>query len=233
MPQILCVSTRSIRSLFERPSFLQLRQLGGDFRILLGLQLIAFDHLDRVKDRIAHLLLPIEGERLYVQIVQRTALDYGAALPGSMSGRIGALHERVNAAALEGADLGHGNAQSVLQGQNVDLIAVLFDRVHHVERQHDRDIQLQQLCGQVQVALQIGCIYDVDDAVGLLVQQKPAGDDLLRRVGRERIDAGQIDDLDALGELLIGSDLFVDRDARPVAHVGSAAGQRVEQRGLS
>ena len=89
------------------------------------------------------------------------------------------LHQLVNALVFRGGDRYDRHAQQLLQRVDHDGAAVGADLVHHVQRQHQRDVQLHQLHRQVKVALNIGRIYDVDDGVRVGVEQKVAGDDLL------------------------------------------------------
>ena len=64
--------------------------------------------------------------------------------------------------------------------------------IHHVEGHHNGTTKLQKLQRQVQVALQVGGIHDVDDHIGLIFHNIVSGDDLLHGIGAEAVDAGQI-----------------------------------------
>ena len=86
-----------------------------------------------------------------------------------------------------------------------------------------------ELRRQIKIALEIGAVDDVENDVRPLVGEIIPRDDLLRRVGRERVDAGQVRDGHAL-VLFEVSFLFLDGNARPVADELVRAGQRVEQR---
>ena len=48
------------------------------------------------------------------------------------------------------------------------LSPFLRDDVHHVDGHDHRDAQLGQLCGEVEVALQVGAVDDVQNRVGTL-----------------------------------------------------------------
>ena len=91
---------------------------------------------------------------------------------------------------------------------------------------------LQQLHGQVEVALDVGGVHDVDDGLWLLPQHEIPADQLLAGIGRHGVDAGQIGD----GGVRLAADgavLAVHRHAGEVAHVLVRASQLVEQRGLA
>ena len=142
------------------------------------------------------------------------------------------LDQFVDALILRGRDRHHRDAQGLLQRVYVDRAAVLAHLVHHVQRQHHGHVQLDQLACQVQVALDVRRVQDVDDAVGLAVQQEFPGHDLLAGVGRERVDARKVRDR-GLGVAANRAVLAVHRHAREVAHVLVGAGELVEQRGLA
>ena len=145
---------------------------------------------------------------------------------GGVDGSLGSFHD---ALALQSGDLHHLAAQLTGQLRDVDLIAVLADHVHHVDGNHHRNAQLGQLRGQVQVALQVGTIDQVQDGVGALGDQIIPGYDLLQRVRRERINAGQVHDDDVV-MLLETSFLLFHRNAGPVTNELIRTGQGIEQR---
>ena len=141
-------------------------------------------------------------------------------------------HELVHALALDGGYGHHGNAQHVLHQVHVDRAAVALDLVHHVEREHHGLVQLHQLHRQVQVALDVRGVHDVDDGVWLLLQYVLAAHELLRAVRGERVDARQVRHV-RVGVPLDGTALAVHRDAGEVAHVLVRARELVEERGLA
>ena len=122
---------------------------------------------------------------------------------------------------------------STLRRGRVDADALGSGAVADVEGQDERQAQLQQLRGEVQVALQVRGVDDVDDGVGLTAQQVVTGDDLLGREGREAVGARQVDEAThdvpvAEGALRAGHGL-----AGPVADVLPRAGERVEDARLA
>ena len=150
-------------------------------------------------------------------------------LAGQVDGALGGNHA---ALALQGADLNDGAAKSLFQLGRVDLVTVLADQIHHVDGNDHRDAQLQQLGGEVKVALDVGAVDDIQNSVRAVIDQILTGDDLLQRVGRQRIDARQVLDDDLLVALQ-NALLALDGDARPVADVLIRAGKIIEQRGLA
>ena len=84
-----------------------------------------------------------------------------AVLRGPHSG----LDQFVNALVFAGRDRDHRHPEFLLQFVNLNGPAVRADLVHHIEGDYHRDIQLNQLHTQIKVALDIGCIHDVDNPV--------------------------------------------------------------------
>ena len=134
-----------------------------------------------------------------------------------------------DAGALQSGDLNDLAAQLTGQLLDVDLVAVLLDDIHHVDGDDDRDSQLGQLRGKVEVALEVGAVDDVQDGIRALRDQIVTGDDFLQRVRRKRIDTGKVHDDDVL-MLLEPAFLLLDGDAGPVANELVRARQGVEQR---
>ena len=142
------------------------------------------------------------------------------------------VHQLRHALALGGGNGHHRNAQRTAHFLHVHGAAVGADLVHHVQGQHHRHPQLQQLQRQIEVALDVGGVHDVDDAVGLLLKDVVPGDDLLLGIGPQGIDARQIHH----GAALFSPDLaglLVHGDAGEIAHMLVGAGEGVEKRGLA
>ena len=137
-----------------------------------------------------------------------------------------------HAAAPDGGNLHHLAAQGLTELFRIQPVAVPVDHVHHIDRRHHGDAQLQQLGGQVQVPLQVGAVDDIQNGVGPLLRQIVPCRLLLRGVGGQGINAGQVGNghiLPAFPNAL----LFLHGDAGPVAHVLVRARQGVEQGGLA
>ena len=114
----------------------------------------------------------------------------------------------------------------------VDLVAILPHDVHHVDGHHHRKAKFRELRREVQVALDVRAVHDVEYRIRPLFDEKPARDLLLDGVGREGVDAREIlyDNLLVPGEYAV---LLLDRDARPVADVLLRPSKRIEERGLA
>ena len=139
------------------------------------------------------------------------------------------VRRRGDAGALQRRDLQHRAAQLLGQGPDVDGIPALFHHIHHVDGHHHGDAQLRQLGGEVEIALQISAVHDVEDGVGPLCHQILPGHHLLHGIRREGIDAGQVHD----GHVLVSLQpalFFLHSDPRPVAHILIGTGQGIEQR---
>ena len=92
-------------------------------------------------------------------------LDFrGHALFGHFHGSFGRFHD---AGAFQCGDLHNGGAQLFGQFLDIDLVAVLFDDVHHVDGDDRRDAQLDDLCREVKVSFQVRTVDEVQDGIGM------------------------------------------------------------------
>ena len=196
--------------------------------------LIPLEQLDRVPAQEAVIDLALDGLLNVCDGVLHTAGKDVGQLTGLLLLGSGnrSLGSSLGALALQCADLNCLAAQLAAQLLQVDLIAVLADQIDHVDRHNNGDAQLDQLGGQVEVALNVGAIDDVQDGIGLLLDQVSTGDDLLQRVGRQGVDTGQVLDDDILIALQLAFLLF-HGNAGPVANVLVGAGQVIEQGSLA
>jgi len=167
--------------------------------------------------------------------------DLGQALLGPLiigeGGRIGVLHQVVDkllrALAALGGDGDHRRVQFPAQAVDVNRDALLGQLIQHVDGDDHRQAELLQLHGQIQVALQIRAVDDVDDQIRMLIHDEVTRDDFLHRIGGKRVDARQVNQRDLVLLVVEHAFLFLNRDARPVADMLLGTGQTVEQRGLA
>ena len=134
----------------------------------------------------------------------------------------------VHALVFGGGDRNHGHAQHGFHLIDLEGAAVSGDLVHHVQGDDHRCLHLQQLHGEVEIALDVGGVDNVDDGFGLLIQNKIPGDQLFTGIGRHGIDSRQISNL-GIGLTSDHTVLAVHRDAGEVPDVLVGAGQLVEQ----
>ena len=204
-------------------------QVGGELQLIHDL-IVALEQLDSVPAQEAVIDFALNG-LLDVSdgVLNAAGEDVGqlaalASLCSSHSSLCGSL----GAFALQCADLNSLTAQLGAQLLQVDLIAVLADEVDHVDRHDHGDAQLDELSGQVQVALDVGAVNDVQDGVGLLLDQVSTGDDLFQSVRRQGVDTGQVLDDDILRAFQLTL-FLLNGNAGPVADVLVRAGQCIEQ----
>ena len=123
------------------------------------------------------------------------------------------------------------DAKHILHGIDPDTASVSPHLVHHIERQHHRNIQLHQLHCQVHVPLNIGRVGDIDDPLGMFPQNKLSCNQFLAAVGGHGINAGKV----RHERVFFPSDhsvLSVHCHAGEVSYVLIGTCQLVEQRGL-
>ena len=134
--------------------------------------------------------------------------------------------------ALLRADAHDLAVEALFELREVDLVARALHEVHHVDGHHHRHADLGELRSEVEVALDVHAVHDVQDRGRLLVHEEVARDLLLQRVGGERVDARQVLHDDVLVPLEPAV-LLLHRHARPVPDVLVGSRQLVEERRLA
>ena len=94
-----------------------------------------------------------------------------------------------------------GRTQQGGQHLQVQRVTTTLELVVHVECYHHRNIHIQQLGGQIEVALDVGRVNDVDDDVRCLFRQVLAHVEFLWRVARQRIGAWQVGQVELVAEI--------------------------------
>ena len=126
-------------------------------------------------------------------------------------------------------------AQLFGQGADIDFRLLFLVDVVLIQRHHNGNAQLQQLCGEEEGAAQIGGIHNVDDGIRILVSHIGAGDALFRGKWRHGVSAGQVNgnQFRFPGKGLFNQRLLlVHGHPRPVANLFIAAGQCVVHGGF-
>ncbi len=128
------------------------------------------------------------------------------------------VYKLVNTLVFRRGDWHYRNAQKFLHSVDVNLAAVALDFVHHVEREHHWRLKLHELHCEVEVALYIGCIDYVDDALWFVFNDVFARHNFFVAVRGEGVYAGQVHNLRVLVAFNLAA-LSVNRDAGEVANV--------------
>ena len=85
---------------------------------------------------------------------------------------------------FQSGDCHNFTAQFFCQFVDMYFITVLFYDIHHIDSHDNRNTKLHDLCGQIQVTLDIGTVYDVQDRIRSFVNQIISGYHLLQCVWR-------------------------------------------------
>ena len=212
---LVLVQTQQVRQLRVPLDELGGAEAGG-YAQLVGVVLDKVDHgVDAA----------VDGGALVAEIVyprQGLVLCHGDGLVDKLG----------HALALGGHDGHHRDAQLPAQAADVHGAAVGAHLVHHVQGQHRRYAQLQQLQGEVEVPLDICGVDNVYYTFGPVVEDEVSGDYLLLGVGPQGIDAGQVHHA-AIFLTPHLAHLLVHSDAGEIAHVLVGAGEGVEEGGLA
>ena len=108
--------------------------------------------------------------------------------------------------------------------------AHLVCHVDHVQRNHDRLSQLDKLCGQVQVTLQVGSILDIDDHIGTFVNNGVTSYHFVQRTGGQTVRARQIQKQHVNACKTFMALFAFHRDTGIVAHMLTRPGEIIENR---
>jgi hypothetical protein len=175
----------------------------------------------------------------------RALLEDGDLLLGGGRGGRGADQsgerrtQLVEAAAAHRDGRDDRHAEFAREDRRVERQSVALGQVDHVERDHRRPAERDQLEREAQVVVEVGDVDHDDQRVGRALVAALAGDDVagdaLVGGGRvEAVGAGQVDQLDRATVVeREPARMALDGDARIIAHLLPRAGQRVEQRALA
>ena len=105
---------------------------------------------------------------------------------------VGRLEQLVQSLASLGGDGDHGDAQLPGEALHIDGVPPGLHLVHKVQGKHQGALQLQQLNGEIEVALQIGGVHNVQNGVRSLANDEVPGHDLFHGVGGQGVDPRQI-----------------------------------------
>ncbi len=142
--------------------------------------------------------------------------------------------EQVARALLAAADrLDTRHAETFLELLRIDAHATALRVILHVEVDEKRDALFEELHRQIQVALDVRAVNDIDDEVELRVHEVIDDNLFLRAARVDAVRAREVDDGNRAILVARVSDFLVDRDAGPVANLLASACEFVENRGLA
>ena len=229
--------------------------------LLLHLQNDVFDHFELVLRKVQSRLDPLvalgelacgKAERnarffrvvfdqvhdaVQTAVYRASALIFGTKVdaPGSflvVCHMKSVVNEFPNAFVFGGRNRDDRDPEKRLHAVDVNLTAVAPHLVHHIEREYHRNVEFHELHGQIKVALDIGRVHDIDNALRLFIEDKGTRNDLLLTIRRERIDTRQVGH-ERFGVILDRAALAVNRHARKIADVLVGTCQLVKERGLA
>ena len=146
---------------------------------------VAFHKFDCMEQRIFN-TLSLEGNANVVDKVSNACFaEHRRAFALFLALVVRLVHKFLKTGFLKCGDFDNGHTQTAFQFGSVDFVALLFHRVHHVESDYHRNVDFHYLRCEVQVTFQVGCVNNVDYAVGLFVQNVVTGNDFFRGVGTE------------------------------------------------
>ena len=123
----------------------------------------------------------------------------------------------------------HRHTEKLTQFVEVDVVAPALGFIIHIECADHTHIHVYQLCGEIEVALQVARIDDIDHHVGGRFYELSAHVEFFRAIGRQRICSWQVDKAELIPLVLRATFLRVHSHARVVAHSLMSAGGEIEQ----
>ena len=78
----------------------------------------------------------------------------------------------------------HRHTKQLSQFHIINMVATLFRLVKHIQRTHHVQVHIDELGGEIQIALQITSVNDVDNHVGGLLDNLLAHIQFFWRIGR-------------------------------------------------
>ena len=125
----------------------------------------------------------------------------------------GRLH---NAGTFQGGNLHYAAAELFCQVSRIQPVAVFLHDIHHVNGYYHGNSEFHQLGGQVQIALEIGTVNDIQDRVRPFIDQVIPGHHFFQRIGGKAVNARQVRDRHTV-MFLQPAFLLLHSDAGPVS----------------
>jgi len=102
------------------------------------------------------------------------------------------FEELVHASAIGEDGRNHRDTEEFAQFVVVDVIATLLGFIKHIEGADHADVHIYQLCGEIEIALQVAGVNDVDDDIRRMLDELLAHIEFFWRISREGIGTRQI-----------------------------------------
>ena len=153
------------------------------------------------------------------------------------------FNQRVNSLPRAGADGNNRDSQFKRKALAIDFISIFFHLIHHIEGDDHGAFQFNQLNRQIEIALKVRSIHNVNNGIRALVDDVIPRNHLFHGIRGKRINAGKVYQrhlmaMRAKGTIRAGGSgfnfafLFLYGHAGPVAYIFLAAGHRIEERGF-
>ena len=139
------------------------------------------------------------------------------------------LEELIHASTIGEDGRNHRDTEEFAQLVVVDVIATLFGFIKHVEGTDHADVHVYQLGGEIEVALQVAGVDNVDDDIRRMLDELLAHIKLFRRIGRKGIGARQIYQVEMIAVVFGFAHLGIHGYSAIVAHTFVSTRCEVEQ----
>ena len=143
------------------------------------------------------------------------------------------FEELIHASTIGEDGRNHRDTEEFAQFVVVDVIATFFGFIKHVEGTDHADVHVYQLGSEIEVALQVAGVDDVDDDIRRMLDELLAHIEFFRRIGRKGIGARQIYQVEVIAVVFGFAHLGIHGYAAVVAHTFVSTRCEVEEGSLS
>ena len=143
------------------------------------------------------------------------------------------LEELVHASAIGEDGRNHRDTEEFAQFVVVDVIATLLGFIKHVEGADHADVHVYQLGGEIEIALQVAGVDDVDDDIRRMLDELLAHIEFFWRISREGIGTRQIYQIEVVAVEIGFAHLGIHGYTAIVAYAFVSTRSKVEEGSLA
>ena len=123
----------------------------------------------------------------------------------------------------------HRYAKQLRQFIQIDVVTSFLSLIKHVESNHHTHMHINQLRSQIEVPLQVGGVYHINDNIRSMLDQLLPNIQFLRRVSRQGISAWQVDQVELIPFILSMPLLSIHGHSGIVTHSFMGTTSEIEQ----
>ena len=122
----------------------------------------------------------------------------------------------------------HGYAQEVGKLFKIDVITTLLRFIKHIQSTNHGHVHINKLRREIKIAFQITTVDDIDDHVGILLNELFTHIKFLWRIGRQAVCTGQVNKVQSITFKRGVSFFGIHRDTRIIAYMLMRTRHKIE-----